>query len=129
MLHRGTDPLTQATAARTVVPALATYNRKMMQAVVAAAEQTGPPVIMLAGSSHFYHPNRAAETGVVALAVAVGNVPGLTSRPVTAAAVGRRATERRSRGWTARHAGPLHRGLHRPGPRQVISCTSTPPAH
>jgi hypothetical protein len=59
MLHRGTDLLTQATTARTAVPACATYNRGMMQAVVAAAEQTGRPMIMLAGSSHFHNANRA----------------------------------------------------------------------
>ena len=32
----------------------------MVQAVVAAAEQTGRPVIMLAGSSHFNHAGRSA---------------------------------------------------------------------
>jgi tagatose 1,6-diphosphate aldolase GatY/KbaY len=41
------------------VPAFAIYNLEMVQAVVAAAEQTGRPVIVLAGSSHFNHAGRS----------------------------------------------------------------------
>ena len=41
------------------MPAFATYNLEMVQAVVAAAEQTGRSVIMLAGSSPFNHAGRS----------------------------------------------------------------------
>ena len=60
MLLRGTEVLTTALAEHSAVPAFATYNLEMVQAVVAAAEQTGRPVIMLAGSSHFHHAGRSA---------------------------------------------------------------------
>ena len=60
MLARGIDLLAKAVADRTAVPAFATYNLEMVQAVVAAAEQTGQPVIILAGSSHFHHAGRTA---------------------------------------------------------------------
>jgi fructose-bisphosphate aldolase class II/tagatose 1,6-diphosphate aldolase GatY/KbaY len=46
--------LATALAAHSAVPAFATDNLEMVQAVTAAAEQTDPPVIMLAGSSHFH---------------------------------------------------------------------------
>jgi tagatose 1,6-diphosphate aldolase GatY/KbaY len=36
----------------------------MVQAVVAAAEQTGRPVIILAGSSHFNHAGRSAPISI-----------------------------------------------------------------
>jgi fructose/tagatose bisphosphate aldolase len=60
VLARGTEILAKAVAEHSAVPAFATYNLEMVQAVVAAAEQTGRPVIMLAGSSHFNHPGRSA---------------------------------------------------------------------
>jgi fructose/tagatose bisphosphate aldolase len=60
VLARGTEILTKAVAEHSAVPAFATYNLEMVQAVVAAAEQTGRPVIMLAGSSHFHHAGRSA---------------------------------------------------------------------
>jgi tagatose 1,6-diphosphate aldolase GatY/KbaY len=60
VLARGADILAKAVADHTAVPAFATYNLEMVQAVVAAAEQTGQPVIMLAGSSHFHHAGRTA---------------------------------------------------------------------
>lgn len=60
MLARVTEILANAVAEHTAVPAFATYNLEMVQAVVAAAEQTGRPVIMLAGSSHFNHAGRSA---------------------------------------------------------------------
>ena len=59
MLARGTEILAKAVAEHSAVPALATYNLEMVQAVVAAAEQTGLPVIVLAGSSHFNHAGRS----------------------------------------------------------------------
>jgi tagatose 1,6-diphosphate aldolase GatY/KbaY len=66
MLARGTGILAKAIADHTAVPAFATYNLEMVQAVVAAAEQTGRPVIMLAGSSHFSH---AGRTTLVSIAL------------------------------------------------------------
>lgn len=60
MLARGTDILATALAGHAAVPAFATYNLEMVQAVTAAAEQTGRPVLMLAGSSHFKHAGRSA---------------------------------------------------------------------
>jgi tagatose 1,6-diphosphate aldolase GatY/KbaY len=60
MLARGTEILANAVAEHSAVPAFATYNLEMVQAVVAAAEQTDRPVIMLAGSSHFNHAGRSA---------------------------------------------------------------------
>lgn len=60
MLARGTEILAKAVAEHSAVPAFAIYNLEMVQAVVAAAEQTGRPVIVLAGSSHFNHAGRSA---------------------------------------------------------------------
>ena len=60
MLARGTEILAEAVAEHSAVPAFATYNLEMVQAVVAAAERTGRPVIVLAGSSHFNHAGRSA---------------------------------------------------------------------
>jgi tagatose 1,6-diphosphate aldolase GatY/KbaY len=60
VLARGTEILANAVAEHTAVPAFATYNLEMVQAVVTAAEQTGRPVIILAGSSHFNHAGRSA---------------------------------------------------------------------
>jgi tagatose 1,6-diphosphate aldolase GatY/KbaY len=60
VLARGTEILAEAVAEHSAVPAFATYNLEMVQAVVAAAEQTGRPVIVLAGSSHFNHAGRSA---------------------------------------------------------------------
>ena len=60
MLARGTTLLVNALAERSAVPAFATYNLEMVQAVVSAAEQTHRPVIMLAGASHFHHAGRSA---------------------------------------------------------------------
>jgi tagatose 1,6-diphosphate aldolase GatY/KbaY len=60
VLARGTEILAKAVAEHSAVPAFATYNLEMVQAVVAAAEQTGRPVIVLAGSSHFNHAGRSA---------------------------------------------------------------------
>jgi tagatose 1,6-diphosphate aldolase GatY/KbaY len=60
VLARGTEILAKAAAEHSAVPAFATYNLEMVQAVVAAADQTGRPVIVLAGSSHFNHAGRSA---------------------------------------------------------------------
>ena len=51
MIARGNEILAKAVAEHSVVPAFATYNLEMVQAVVAAAEQTDRPVIILAGST------------------------------------------------------------------------------
>ncbi len=78
MLSRGTETLEKAAAGGWALPAFATYNLEMVQAVVTAAEQTNRPVIMLAGSSHFNHAGRsalmamalhAAETSTAAVGV------------------------------------------------------------
>ncbi|MEW2571859.1 class II fructose-bisphosphate aldolase [Streptomyces sp. NPDC047070] len=58
MLSRGTAILTDALAAGRAVGAFATYNLEQVQAIAAAGETTGLPVMLLAGSSHFNHAGR-----------------------------------------------------------------------
>lgn len=60
MLLTGTEVLTDAVRRGVAVPAFAVYNLEMVQAVVTAAEETGSPVLLLAGSSHFQHAGREA---------------------------------------------------------------------
>ena len=60
MLLTGTRTLTDARQDGWALPAFATYNLEMVQAIVAAAEQTDRPVLLLAGSSHFQHAGRRA---------------------------------------------------------------------
>ena len=60
MLLTGIQVLTDALARGTAVPAFAVYDLEMVQAVVTAAESTGSPVLLLAGSSHFRHAGREA---------------------------------------------------------------------
>ena len=57
-------------AEASAVPAFATYNLEMVQAVVAAAEQTSRPVIILAGSSHVNHAGRSALISIALQAAA-----------------------------------------------------------
>jgi tagatose 1,6-diphosphate aldolase GatY/KbaY len=71
VLARGTEILAKAVAEHSAVPAFATYNLEMVQAVVAAAEQTGRPVIILAGSSHFNHAGRSALISIALQAARV----------------------------------------------------------
>src|SRR2546422_959094 len=99
MLSRGTALLTAARAEGWAIGAFTTYTLESTRAVCLAAERTGRPVIIQAGSSSFGGVRRdllaagapsdphlaaqfAARTGVAALAVAVGNVHGLTSTPI-----------------------------------------------
>ena len=70
VLAHGTGILADALARHSAVPAFATYNLEMVQAVVEAAEQTGKPVIVLAGSSHFKHAGRAALMSIALQAAA-----------------------------------------------------------
>jgi len=53
MLLRGSSFLIEARRARRAVPAFVAYNMEMVQGIVAAAEATGRPVILIAGSSAF----------------------------------------------------------------------------
>lgn len=75
MLARGTEMLAHALAAHSAVPAFATYNLEMVQAVTAAAEQTDRPVIMLAGSSHFHHAGRSALISMALQAARTSTAP------------------------------------------------------
>jgi ketose-bisphosphate aldolase len=67
--------LATALAAHSAVPAFATDNLEMVQAVTAAAEQTDRPVIMLAGSSHFHHAGRAALISMALQAAHTSTAP------------------------------------------------------
>ncbi|RCV55979.1 class II fructose-bisphosphate aldolase [Marinitenerispora sediminis] len=60
MLTRGTDVLTGAAAERRAVPGFVAYNLETAQAVAAAAELAGAPVLLQAGSSAFRHTGRDA---------------------------------------------------------------------
>lgn len=53
MLLRGSSFLLQARKAQQAVPAFVAYNMEMVQGIVASAEQTERPVILIAGSSAF----------------------------------------------------------------------------
>jgi tagatose 1,6-diphosphate aldolase GatY/KbaY len=75
VLARGTERLANALAAHSAVPAFATYNLEMVQAVTAAAEQTDRPVIMLAGSSHFHHAGRSALISMALQAAHTSTAP------------------------------------------------------
>lgn len=65
LLH-GTDALHDAARNRRALAGLVAYNLETVQAIIAAAEQTGLPLILQAGSSAFKHAGR--ET-LAALAV------------------------------------------------------------
>lgn len=54
MLLHGTSFLVAARQARRAVPAFVAYNMEMVQGIVAAAESTERPVIVIAGSSAFH---------------------------------------------------------------------------
>jgi tagatose 1,6-diphosphate aldolase GatY/KbaY len=75
VLARGTEMLANALAAHSAVPAFATYNLEMVQAVTAAAEQTDRPVIMLAGVSHFHHAGRSALISLALQAAHTSTAP------------------------------------------------------
>jgi tagatose 1,6-diphosphate aldolase GatY/KbaY len=75
VLARGTEMLANGLAAHSAVPAFATYNLEMVQAVTAAAEQTDRPVIMLAGASHFHHAGRSALISMALQAAHTSTAP------------------------------------------------------
>ena len=75
MLARGTEMLANALVAHSAVPAFATYNLEMVEAVTAAAEQTDRPVIMLAGVSHFHHAGRSALISLALQAAHTSTAP------------------------------------------------------
>ncbi|MEW1722430.1 class II fructose-bisphosphate aldolase [Streptomyces sp. NPDC093109] len=60
MLLHGTDALTAAARESTAIPGFVAYNLETVQAVVAAAEASGRPVLLQAGSSAFKHAGREA---------------------------------------------------------------------
>ena len=53
MLLRGSSFLVEARLERRAVPAFVAYNMEMVQGIIASAEQTERPVILIAGSSAF----------------------------------------------------------------------------
>jgi tagatose 1,6-diphosphate aldolase GatY/KbaY len=66
MLLTGTGAIHTAYREHRAIPAFAVYNLEMVQAIVAAAERSAQPVLMLAGSSHFRH---AGRRGLIDIAV------------------------------------------------------------
>ncbi|MFC7343992.1 class II fructose-bisphosphate aldolase [Saccharopolyspora griseoalba] len=58
MLLRGTGALTEAASAGRALPGFVAYNLETVQAVVAAAERSGRPVLLQAGASAFRHAGR-----------------------------------------------------------------------
>ncbi|MFJ2442882.1 class II fructose-bisphosphate aldolase [Streptomyces sp. NPDC087658] len=60
MLLYGTDALTAAAREGTALPGFVAYNLETVQAIVAAAETSGRPVLLQAGSSAFRHAGREA---------------------------------------------------------------------
>ncbi len=60
MLPHGTDALTRADREGRALPGFVAYNLETVQAIVAAAEETGRDVLLQAGSSAFKHAGRDA---------------------------------------------------------------------
>ncbi|MEU6141220.1 class II fructose-bisphosphate aldolase [Streptomyces sp. NPDC047081] len=60
MLLHGTDALKQAAAAGHALPGFVAYNLETVQGITAAAEVSGRPVLIQAGSSPFKHAGREA---------------------------------------------------------------------
>ncbi|MFT9474840.1 class II fructose-bisphosphate aldolase [Streptomyces sp. Mo3] len=60
MLLRGTDALKEAAAAGQALPGFVAYNLETVQGITAAAEASGRPVLIQAGSSPFKHAGRDA---------------------------------------------------------------------
>jgi fructose-bisphosphate aldolase class II/tagatose 1,6-diphosphate aldolase GatY/KbaY len=58
MLLQGTAALSDAADSHRALPAFSAYNLEMVQAIVAASERTGLPVIINAGASAFRHGGR-----------------------------------------------------------------------
>ena len=60
MLLRGTGVLNAAYRGQRAIAALVAYNLETVQAIVGAAEDTGQPVLVIAGSAAFRHAGRRA---------------------------------------------------------------------
>jgi tagatose 1,6-diphosphate aldolase GatY/KbaY len=75
MLMRGTEELREAAAAGRALAAFSVYNLETTQAVVAAAERTGLPVLIQAGSSAFAHAGREPLARTALEAAAAASVP------------------------------------------------------
>jgi tagatose 1,6-diphosphate aldolase GatY/KbaY len=75
MLMRGTEELERAAAAGRALAAFSVYNLETTQAVVEAAERTGLPVLIQAGSSAFAHAGRAPLARIALEAAATAAVP------------------------------------------------------
>jgi tagatose 1,6-diphosphate aldolase GatY/KbaY len=75
MLMQGTEELREAKAAGHALAAFSVYNLETTQAVVAAAERTGLPVLIGAGSSAFAHAGREPLARTALEAAAASSVP------------------------------------------------------
>ncbi len=75
MLMKGTEELREAAAAGRALAAFSVYNLETTQAVVAAAERTGLPVLIGAGSSAFAHAGREPLARTALEAAAAASVP------------------------------------------------------
>jgi tagatose 1,6-diphosphate aldolase GatY/KbaY len=75
MLMRGTERLGEMAAAGRALAAFSVYNLETTQAVVAAAERTGLPVLIQAGSSAFAHVGREPLARLAVEAAADAAVP------------------------------------------------------
>jgi tagatose 1,6-diphosphate aldolase GatY/KbaY len=75
MLMQGTEELRDAKAAGRALAAFSVYNLETTQAVVAAAERTGLPVLIGAGSSAFAHAGREPLARTALEAAAAASVP------------------------------------------------------
>jgi len=73
MLLHGVDALHAAAGQATAIPGFTAYNLETVKAVCAAAESTGLPVILQAGSSGFRHAGRQPLAG---LAIAAAQASG-----------------------------------------------------
>ncbi len=75
MLMKGTEELREATAAGRALAAFSVYNLETTQAVVAAAERTGLPVLIQAGSSAFSYAGREPLAHIALEAAEASSVP------------------------------------------------------
>lgn len=75
MLMQGTEELREARAAGRALAAFSVYNMETTQAVVAAAERTGLPVLIQAGSSAFAHAGREPLAWIALEAATAASVP------------------------------------------------------
>lgn len=74
MLLHGTDALTRAAREGRALPGFVAYNLETVQAIVAAAEETGREVLLQAGSSAFKHAGRDALASMAVRAARASTV-------------------------------------------------------